>query len=540
MSQEERHSQQDADLRVGDHDNAQPTQAEEPSSFFSSANLKISLVNIFGGTLNGYSIGFVSVYSNLYSKSTQCTLYKSRVPCETLSNVDCEWVTNVDPPYCGWKNHIMCSKRYTERFSCDNDKECHWNYDDKECNNYFGYGSLSSGIFATSMIVGCLVGSFFAGPIAKRLGPKLSFFVIGCMGLVSSVLYHISAAADQFSVLCIGRLLVGLALGLVNVACPMYVSERASPKYNKMLGVLYQFFTTFGIFLAALIGLAVGQSIKFDSNSNQHLSGRMQAICTFSTLLSLFMVLLGLFLGGFGLRESKDVSRPYGEQEEEDNGKPHEKQYTVCQMSFRILLGFLVAGTLQLTGINAVMNYAPTIMSSFSLAALVGNFIVMLWNFVTTIISVPLASVLSMRQMFLACSFLTSACCLFLCGIPVYPGVSSKNVKNGVAITGILLFIAFFEFGVGPCFYVLSQDLFPPSFRPKGASFTMVAQFIFNIIINLCYPIATESISGGASGDQDKGQAVAFIFFGCIGLVCFVVQVFFLYPWEEGVDEKEG
>ncbi|EAN92983.1 hexose transporter, putative, partial [Trypanosoma cruzi] len=36
------------------------------------------------------------------------------------------------------------------------------------------------------------------------------------------------------------------------------------------------------------------------------------------------------------------------------------------------------------------------------------------------------------------------------------------------------------------------------------------------------------------------GQAVAFIFFGCIGLVCFVLQVFFLYPWEESTPQNHG
>lgn len=207
-------------------------------------------------------------------------------------------------------------------------------------------------------------------------------------------------------------------------------------------------------------------------------------------------------------------------------------------MAGRLVMGFVVAGTLQLTGINAVMNYAPTIMSNLGLQSLVGNFVVMLWNFVTTIASIPLASIFTMRQLFLTGSLITSACCLLLCGIPVYPGVSSSNVRNGVAITGIFIFIAFFEIGVGPCFYVLAQDLFPPSFRPKGASCTMLAQFILNVIINVCYPVATKNISGGASGDQNKGQAIAFIFFGCIGLCCFVLQIFFLHPWDERKGEE--
>ncbi|KAF8290851.1 hexose transporter [Trypanosoma cruzi] len=79
---------------------------------------------------------------------------------------------------------------------------------------------------------------------------------------------------------------------------------------------------------------------------------------------------------------------------------------------------------------------------------LVGNFVVMAWNFVTTLVSIPLARVLTMRQLFLGASLVASVSCLLLCGVPVYPGVADKNVKNGVAITGIAVFIAAFEIGL--------------------------------------------------------------------------------------------
>ncbi|ORC85096.1 hexose transporter, partial [Trypanosoma theileri] len=138
----------------------------------------------------------------------------------------------------------------------------------------------------------------------------------------------------------------------------------------------------------------------------------------------------------------------------------------------------VTAGTLQLTGINAVMNYAPTIMSSLGMEPLVGNFVVMMWNFVTTLFSIPLASYFTMRQLFLACSLTASLACLFLCGVPVWPGVASTSAKNGVVITGIAVFLAAFEFGIGPCFYVLAQDLFPRSFRPKGSSFVLLMQLV--------------------------------------------------------------
>ncbi|EPY19283.1 lmgt2 [Strigomonas culicis] len=384
------------------------------------------------------------------------------------------------------------------------------------------------------MIVGCFFGSFVGGPLSRLIGPKLVFLLVGIAGVICSVMYHISVALDLFWVLCVFRLVIGVFLGVCCVAAPMYVAENAHPKYAKMIGVMFQVFTTFGIFLAATMGLAMGQSIKYDAPSSQNLIGRLQGLCVLSTLLSLLVMAMGIYLPGSLRQKRAQPTEPVGEDEQERELPTDEKTYSCVQMIGPLLMGFIVAGTLQLTGINAIMNYAPTIMQSLGLAPLVGNFVVMVWNFVTTIFSIPLASVFTMRQLFLACSLITSVMCLLMCGIPVFPGITHKTeAKNGVAITGILIFIGAFEMGVGPCFYVLAQDLFPKSFRPTGASATNVAQFVFNVIINVCYPIATEALSGGASGNQDKGQAIAFIFFGCIGLVCFVFQCLFLKPWDE-------
>lgn len=111
------------------------------------------------------------------------------------------------------------------------------------------------------MILGCLFGSFFAGPLAVKIGSKLSFLLVGIVSLVSSILYHVSAATNEFWVLVVGRFVIGLFLGVVGVACPMYVDQNAHPKYKRMIGVLFQVFTTFGIFLAAMMGLALGQSV---------------------------------------------------------------------------------------------------------------------------------------------------------------------------------------------------------------------------------------------------------------------------------------
>ncbi|RNE95850.1 hexose transporter [Trypanosoma rangeli] len=381
------------------------------------------------------------------------------------------------------------------------------------------------------MILGSMLGSIYAGHFVAKFGHKVSFLVIGIVGIVSSVLYHVSSATDEFWVLCVGRLLIGAAIGVVCVVCPMYCDQNAHPKLSGVDGVLFQVFITFGIMFAAAMGLALGQSVQFDKETR--MQARMQGYCAFSTLISFLMILLGIFLG-----DSKTKFTTGKHEDNDDALDPNE--YGYLQMLGPMVMGIVMDATTQLTGINAVMNYAPTIMGNLGMVPLVGNFVVMLWNFVTTLAAIPLAWYFTMRQMFLGATLVASVSCLFLCGIPVYPGVASTNVKNGVAITGIAIFIAAFEFGLGPCFFVLSQQLFPRSFRPKGSSVVMVAQFLCNIIINVCYPIATEGMSGGPSGNQDKGQAIAFIFFGCVGFVCFVVLVFFLFPWEEEAPRSRG
>lgn len=512
-------SPQNAHAETYQVEDAPPATADTPA-FFSWENLRILQVPVVGGILNGFSIGFVGVYSTLFNISTDCSLYKSQDACSTVQNANCEWVSTNST--CKWRD-LHCSATYNTVTECASNSNCRWSYDKNVCQNITGYSSLYEGIFATAMIVGALLGSIFAGHFVARFGHKLSFLIVGIVGVVSSVMYHASSATNEFWVLCSARLLIGVALGLVCVACPMYVDQNAHPKLLKVDGVVFQVAITFGIMLAALTGLALGQSVDYGKNARMR--DRMQGFCVFSTLFSVLMVALGVFL-----KESKTRFLVGKREEDDDALDPNEYSYT--QMLGPLMMGVVVAGTLQLTGINAVMNYAPRIMSNLGMVSLVGNFVVMLWNFVTTLVAIPLASFFTMRQLFLGASLAAAASCLLLCGIPVYPGVAANtNVKNGVAITGIALFIAAFEFGVGPCFFVLAQDLFPPSFRPKGSSFVIMMQFIFNIIINICYPIVTEAISGGPSGNQDKGQAVAFIFFGSIGLFCFVLQVFFMFPW---------
>ncbi|KAH8620531.1 putative major facilitator superfamily sugar transporter [Trypanosoma vivax] len=471
-------------------------------SFFSCENLCIVQVPVSTGSLNGFSIGFVAVYMHLYEIFSGCSALESSGACS--GNSKCTWIPNNST--CVWK-------------------DCNGAAGATTCKDGSGYNSLESGLFACSMIVGSMIGSIFAGKFLSKFGLKMSFIVSGVLGIVGSALYHVATRGSTLWVMCVGRFLMGLVLGLVCVASPMYVNENAHPKYRKTIGVLFQVFTTFGIMFAALLGLAIVKTPGHDKASG--LLWRMQVFCSVSTALSALLLVLGLVV-----RKSKTSFA--GGVDSAGEGVLDPNEYSVRQMLGPLAVGAVTAGTLQLTGINAVMNYAPEIMRNIGMDPMEGNSAVMSWNFVTALVAIPLVSRFTMRQLFLACSFMASCACLIMCGIPVYPGVASVDNRNIVATVGIAVFIAAFEFGVGSCFFVLAQDLFPRSFRPTGSSFVVMAQFIFNIMINLLYPITVEAISGGKGKSPEKGQSVSFIIFGIIGIICFVLQLRYLTPWEDG------
>ncbi|CAC9529732.1 glucose_transporter/membrane_transporter_D2_-_putative [Leishmania infantum] len=597
--------------------------------FFSMKNLIVATPIILTPLLYGYNLGFVGPYSTMYGYASNCQLYNAKKSCETLTAAKCRWfnastyVSNTTyGEVCGWADRTTCFLKYSDEAGCLSDSACKWSYSANTCGNQVGYSSIQSGVFAGSLVIGSTMGALMGGYLTKRLDYCKSFLFIGLLSVIGNVLTHVATGLFHYWVLFVARIVLGFPLGWQSITSSHYTDKFAPANHAKTLGTLFQVSVSTGIFVTSFFGLVLGNTIQYDAASNANTMGRMQGLVSVSTLLSIFVVFLPLITkDGY----SKSRRGDYEGENSEDASRKAAEEYTMTQMIGPILNGvamgcvtqltginanmnfaptimsnlglqplvgniivmawnmlatfcviplsrrfsmrtlFLFCGFVgslccvscasgvpalqvdkhkrhdghltcvtQLTGINANMNFAPTIMSNLGLQPLVGNIIVMAWNMLATFCVIPLSRRFSMRTLFLFCAFVGSLCCVFLGGIPVYPGVTkSDKAISGIAITGIAIFIALYEMGVGPCFYVLAVDVFPESFRPIGSSITVGVMFIFNLIINICYPIATEGISGGPSGNPNKGQAVAFIFFGCIGVVACVIEYFFLQPWVE-------
>lgn len=83
----------------------------------------------------------------------------------------------------------------------------------KETSQYCQFDSVLLTLFTSSLYLAALVASFFASTVTRKFGRRLSMILGGLVFLVGSIL---NGAANNVTMLIIGRLLLGVGVGFAN------------------------------------------------------------------------------------------------------------------------------------------------------------------------------------------------------------------------------------------------------------------------------------------------------------------------------------
>ena len=118
----------------------------------------------------------------------------------------------------------------------------------------FGLGAFLTEVVTSWVTLGALFGSLIGGELADRLGRKKAVL---CAGVLFSLGAIIQSLAPEIAVLVIGRLVIGLGVGVAAVAAPLYGAEMAPAAQRGRFVAAYQLAITIGIFLAYLIDQAL-------------------------------------------------------------------------------------------------------------------------------------------------------------------------------------------------------------------------------------------------------------------------------------------
>ena len=397
--------------------------------------------------------------------------------------------------------------------------------------------SLSPGleeIVVSAVLLGSLVGAMVGGILADRIGRRRLL-------IITAVVFGLGAVGAALAPgtisLIVARLVAGTAIGIASFVAPLYISEIAPVEIRGKLVSINQVALTSGIVISYLIDYAFAGSQAW------------------RWMFALAVIPAAVF--GIGLVFIPDsprwlVSRGHTDRAravlkrirgpDQVNGELREIQHSVAQQKGdwsellspllrpAMVVGVGLAIAQQITGINTVIYYAPTIfkfagMSSASVAILasvgVGGV-----NVALTLLAMQLIDRVGRRPLLLV-SLAGMALSLFALGLAFSLPLLSGSL-GWIAVASLMVYVGSFAVGLGPVFWLMLSEIYPLRIRGRAMSVGTVANWTANLIVALSFLTLTEVL----------GKPATFCLYGVVSIGAWLFALF-LVPETKGKTLEE-
>lgn len=384
-------------------------------------------------------------------------------------------------------------------------------------------------ILISMVLLGALLGSGISGRFADYFGRKTLLILTALLFLVAT--FASSIAADVY-ILGAARLFVGFAIGVASFVAPLYISEISPPRFRGALVSLNQLAITIGI----LISYGVDSYFADSGNWRWMLgSGVFPALILFLGVLMLpksprWIVLQGRIEAARrilrSLRQTDDVETELRDIQNSIDEKTSWKALLQKWLRPAIFIGLGLAFFQQVTGVNTVIYYAPTVfeLTGFhgSQAAILATTGVGVANVLFTIIALPLIDLWGRRPLLLTGIALMTVSLAFLSLNFYFAG--SSPVLKWMALISMIAYIAGFAVSLGPIMWLVLAEVFPLEVRGLGTSLAVSISWGFNLIVAITF----------LSFISWFGTAGTFLIYDIL-CVLAMLFVFFCVPETKGV-----
>ncbi len=393
----------------------------------------------------------------------------------------------------------------------------------------WGLGAGMHGVAMAAALYGTVLGSLLGGWPTDRFGRKATLLVIGVLYIVSAVGCGLAVGVASFIA---ARFLGGLGIGISTVAAPLYISEIAPPAYRGRLAGMFQFNIVFGIVIAFLSNFLL-------RDVGENAWRWMLGVAAFPSLLYTVMC--------FGLPESprwllvrkrdreaglkvlrliEPGASPAQLQAQADAivaaspDREAGERFWTRRLRIPILLAILIAFFNQLSGINAVLYFAPRIFELTGLksqAALLQSVGIGITNLVFTFVGLWLIDRLGRRTLL----YIGSLGYILALGLTSWAFFSEHFSIVPACIFG---FIAAHAVGQGAVIWVFISEIFPNRHRAEGQALGSFTHWLFAALLTTFFP---KMVTGFAPG-------YVFLFF-CAMMVLQLLWVKAMVPETKGV-----
>jgi sugar porter (SP) family MFS transporter len=389
------------------------------------------------------------------------------------------------------------------------------------------------GIAIGAALYGTVLGSLTGSWPADRFGRRPTLLAIGVLFLASAVA---SAIAPNVGVFIAARFIGGIGIGISTVAAPLYISEIAPPAQRGRLAAMFQFNIVLGIVIAFasnallarigpdawrwMLGVAAVPSLAYTfmclglPESPRWLLTRKQDRPAALRVLALVM----RDATPTQLEAAADAVIAATPSQAGHSG------FWTWRLRVPIALAFLVAFFNQLSGINAILYFAPRIFAMTGLApqaALLQSVGIGITNLIFTFVGLGLIDRLGRRTLLLVGSV----------GYIVSLGACSWAFfthHESIVPVCIFAFIAAHAIGQGTVIWVLISEIFPNRYRAAGQSLGSGTHWVFAALLTTVFPFMVSAFPPGG----------IFLFF-CGMMALQLVWVLTMVPETKGVPLEE-
>ncbi|MFT6205275.1 MAG: sugar porter (SP) family MFS transporter [Spirosomataceae bacterium] len=373
------------------------------------------------------------------------------------------------------------------------------------------------GLTVSIALIGTVIGSLIGGIPADKYGRKKTLYLVAILYLISAL--GSALAFDWYSFLAF-RFIGGVGVGISSVVAPMYISEISPANNRGRLVALFQFNIVLGILISYLSNFLIAGTFEEDW---RWMLG-VEAVPAVLFLISIFTIPESprwLIIKKNNIAAARPTLEVISEGDVDVLIAQIQSAQTNVSSSFRrlfsgsfkrpVTLAILIAMFNQLSGINAIIYYAPRVFEMAGLgteSALLSSAGIGLVNLISTMIGLTLIDKYGRKSlMFVGSLGLIAALAL--------ASEAFFSERTGIAVPVYLfMFIAFFAFSQGAVIWVFISEIFPNSVRAHGQSLGSFTHWIMAAIIAYIFPYFAQTFGGG----------ITFAFFA----VMMVLQLLFV------------
>ncbi len=392
----------------------------------------------------------------------------------------------------------------------------------------FNSDAAGTGFNVASVLLGCMIGAFFAGTLADKYGRKPMMVSAALFFILSAWGSGMATGSFEF---VIYRLIGGFAVGAASILAPLYISEIAPSKIRGRLATLQQLMIVIGLFSAFmsnywLVGIS-GSAEKELWMGFQTWSWMFWAEIIPASIFFLVLIfipespryLVAANKSDRALKVLTSISNAVKAAAKVEDIKSTVREDSKPRLSDIISkytgkihplvwVGIGLAVLQQFTGINVIFYYGATLWQAAGFTeadALLTNVISGSVNILFTFVAIVLVDKVGRKPLLLVGSLGQAV----MLGVLAYLfGTATVDSANNLILEGnngtyalitANAYIAFFAFSWGPVMWVMLGEMFPNQYRGAALAVAGIAQWGSNFIITMTFPIMLRNLGLGVS-----------------------------------------